>query len=133
VHSEVTRESLIAGLEAGWRAGDAKALAECFAPLGMCVTRRVGRRRSVRRTVSVATGRRELAREFERKLLAAPGSVLSFTAVSYGSDQRIWTEWVISLPGPRAAALAFGVSILEVEADGIRAATVYMHPGRKLS
>ena len=133
MQSEVTRESLIAGLEAGWRAGDADALAQCFAPLGQCVTRRIGRGRARRRTDSTAQGRSALAREFERKLLSAPGSVLSFTTVSYGSDQRIWTEWVISLPGPRAAALAFGVSILEVDADGIRAATTYMHPGRKLS
>ena len=131
MHSDVTRESLIAGLEAGWRAGDAKALAGCFAPLGQCVTRRIGRGRSGRRGASIANGRRELAREFERKLLAAPGSVLSFTAVSYGSDQRIWTEWVISLPGPRAAPLAYGVSILQVDADGIHNATIYMHSGRR--
>lgn len=126
---DATQESLIAKLEDGWRRREATVIAACFAPRGVCEVRFSelrGRKAPASRAVS---GPAAIGTIVARLIADFPSIRFGFTAVGYGSDRRIWTEWNAVDVGAGEALSACGVMVFRVGARGIEHATLYLDTG----
>jgi hypothetical protein len=122
-----TSESLLAQLERALNVHDPDGAARCFTDAGL-VEWRIG---AAPAAWSQVRGRPAIARSLARLMRRAPDATLEFTAVSYGSDRRIWAEWVLTrVERAGATVAAVGAAVFGLDADGFHEVRIYTNPRR---
>ena len=122
---DATQESLLGQLEHAWNAGHPGRVAGCFTNGGRCEWRGVAPFPQAAAAWPRIDGREEIARCAERLMDLASGMVLAFSAVSYGSDRRIWAEWRLTSPAGSGGDVAVGVAVFSLAVDGFTEACLY--------
>ena len=122
-----TSESLLAQLERALNLRDPDGVARCFADHGF-LEWRIG---AAPADWSQVQGRAAIARSSARLMKRAPDANLEFVAVSYGSDRRIWAEWVLTRSERAGATVAaVGAAVFRRDAHGFDEVRVYTNPRR---